>query len=357
MQYFSIRKNRLSIRNKIFKCLRPLKKQSGFTLLELLMASMMTFFVVSATGWGLLVMLREQTATSTSSEVAQNTNRAMDFITEEMKTASSVLDATELTAAGGSCNGSAYTPILGITVAGLSAPIIYCINTNANTAATNTAWLGKYVVYRWGPSFGSDGSYGTGAYTLRPFIDLVAETPETSTCQNAGWTQIPSSSPKGFFVCVNPAKNMAEVNLATSALDARDNSAQTWASDKNSRLGNRASYQANSTVFTRAPSDVVVTVTPTSSPGGGTRTFRFNRLAGDTSIGFTISGSAVAGTNYNSPPTGSTGVTLTMPSGTVDFSGGNIRTLTFNTNPVTAPVAITVTTNSNQSATAAITPP
>jgi prepilin-type N-terminal cleavage/methylation domain-containing protein len=65
--------------------------RSGFTLIELMMASMLTLVVVGVAGYGTVVMLRENTASSIASDTQYNLNRAADFITEEIKMANSVL--------------------------------------------------------------------------------------------------------------------------------------------------------------------------------------------------------------------------------------------------------------------------
>ncbi|WLT37870.1 hypothetical protein NON20_19715 [Synechocystis sp. B12] len=52
------------------------------------MASVLTFLVVSATGYAVLIMTRDNIASSVSSDLQFNTNRASDFIVDEIKQAS-----------------------------------------------------------------------------------------------------------------------------------------------------------------------------------------------------------------------------------------------------------------------------
>jgi prepilin-type N-terminal cleavage/methylation domain-containing protein len=259
--------------------------RSGFTLIELMMASMLTLVVVGAAGYGTVVMLRENTASSIASDTQYNLNRAADFITEEIKMANSVLTSFG-TATG--CNSGTQTPILGLNIAGQSAPVIYCIGT------TTDPWLGKNMIYRWGPALNSDGSYGSWPTNPQPLVDLIAEAPQSSTCPTtpSAWTRIPSGTPKGFFVCIDPKNKMIELHLSASALDINTSKAQTtqWINpNTSSRLGGMATYEIVTQTFVRAPSDASVSVSPSTLTAGtgGNVTFTFRR-AGDTSNAITL---------------------------------------------------------------------
>ena len=317
--------------------------RSGFTLIELIMASMLTLVVVGVAGYGTLVMLRENTASSIASDTQYNLNRAADFITEEIKMANSVL--TSFTSTG--CPSSAsitYTPILGLNIAGQSAPVIYCIGT------TTDPWLGKNMIYRWGPALNSDGSYGSWPTNPQPLVDLIAEAPQSSTCPTtpSAWTRIPSGTPKGFFVCIDPTNKMIELHLSASALDINSSKAQTtqWIStNTSSRLGGMATYEIVTQTYIRAPNNVTISAsTPVTK--GSNATFTFTR-SGDTSSSltgnFTVSGTAVgataaaAGKDYNNSSIGST-VTFNAGNGTA-----SVTIPTFNTATTGRTIIVTAT--------------
>jgi prepilin-type N-terminal cleavage/methylation domain-containing protein len=289
--------------------------RSGFTLIELMMASMLTLVVVGAAGYGTVVMLRENTASSIASDTQYNLNRAADFITEEIKMANSVLTSFG-TATG--CNSGTQTPILGLNIAGQSAPVIYCIGT------TTDPWLGKNMIYRWGPALNSDGSYGSWPTNPQPLVDLIAEAPQSSTCPTtpSAWTRIPSGTPKGFFVCIDPKNKMIELHLSASALDINTSKAQTtqWINpNTSSRLGDMATYEVVTQTNIRAPNLVT---SPSTVPRSKDAIFTFSRFADISSsltISISISGTAVAGTDYIAPVStnipfapGSTTATLTI---------------------------------------------
>ena len=266
--------------------------RSGFTLIELMMASMLTLVVVGVAGYGTVVMLRENTAAGAASDTQYNLNRAADFITEEIKMASSVV-----TTAPSPLPSGCTTFVLGLNMTGLTNPtsgqtnsILYCL---ATTTASDV-WLGKNVISRYGPALNADGSYGTGTWTLSPLVDLIAETPQNSTCPTtpSAWTRIPSGTPKGFFVCIDPKNKMIELHLSASALDINTSKAQTtqWINpNTSSRLGGMATYEIVTQTFVRAPSDASVFVSPSTLTAGtgGNVTFTFRR-AGDTSNAITL---------------------------------------------------------------------
>ena len=172
------------MKSKIYLLLLTRQVKCGFTLLELLAASMMTIFVVLAAGYGTMVVMRENTASSVASDTQYNLNRAADYITDEVKSATSVFTTFPTSSSDSNytqCNVSPYNPILGIKSG--SSTIVYCLK----TTNSSDVWLGKNVIFR-----------AQGSNSPQALIDLIADTPQSSACQNSGWTKIPTT-PKGFL--------------------------------------------------------------------------------------------------------------------------------------------------------------
>ena len=312
---------------KLYLLLIIYQKNRGFTLLELLAASMMTIFVVLAAGYGTMVVMKENTASSVASDTQYNLNRAVDYITDEVKSATSIFTTFPTNSSDSNytqCNVSPYAPILGIKSG--SSAIVYCLKQTTNA----DVWLGKNVIYR------AEGSTGSP----QALIDLIADTPQSSACQNSGWTKIPTT-PKGFFVCVNSTGKMVELHLSASAVDIHSSKAQTtsWmGSDTNTRFGDKATYEVVTQVYARAPSDVSVSVSPatiSATAANGTAITFTIRRAGDVSQSISVpyslsgtTGSFSVGTP-TSPLTltGSTPVTVTVTK-TGTLASGNSLTLT-----------------------------
>ncbi len=206
---------------------------SGFTLIELILASVGMFFVVMAAGYGIFVIARENVAANTAGDIQYNLGRAVDFISEEVKTASLIRDDVsfsnlELNAPTfADLSQTGKTVILAIRVPGLSEDIIYYTQQNPGDP-----WLGNLAIYRWGPGLDSNGAY-TGTWGVHLLVDLIADAPLTTGCANGattGWTQIPSTTsttPKGFYVCVNNttgtsnSRKSVEIHASASALNTQ----------------------------------------------------------------------------------------------------------------------------------------
>ncbi|MFN5514316.1 MAG: type II secretion system protein J [Cyanobacteriota bacterium] len=235
----------------------------GFTLIELIAASIMTIFIVGAAGFGMIVMMRENLASTAGGEVQYNTNRALDFITEEARAATTIstnlvtpVTLSAFTSASGAPANGTYTAILALNgINGSSNPVIYYIRQN-----NSSTWIGDQIIYRWGPPLDGSGGYGTGSWTHEALIDLVASTPLNSNCINTGWTKIPSSSPKGFFACVRNDGKMAEIRISSSAVSSLGG-ILGGTPNTSSRYYDKATYEAVAQVFARSSAGVALTLT------------------------------------------------------------------------------------------------
>jgi Tfp pilus assembly protein PilW len=249
---------------KIYLNLLTKKTNSGFTLVELLLASVGMFFVLMAAGYGVFVMARENVAANAAGDIQYNLGRAVDFISEEVKTASAITQ-------GGTAQTGCATPILRLTIpftttSGSSVP--YTVDYYIQTP--NSPWLGQNAIYRCGPSLNADGSpsinANTGAYTPTPniLVDLIANEPLSSavcpgTINNAGttgWTQSPSSGQKGFYVCLQNVatgqRKLAEIRASASALNTSTNQLGWIGTNTNSRFYGKATYEIITQALARA---------------------------------------------------------------------------------------------------------
>lgn len=266
---------------KVYLNLLTKKTNSGFTLVELLLASVGMFFVVMAAGYGVFVMARENVAANAAGDIQYNLGRAVDFISEEVKTASLIRDnvsASALTTNASNFNQSGKTVVLAIRVPGVSQDIIYYTQTPGNP------YLGNLAIYRWGPSLGTDGGYTNPTNPANwgyngLLVDLIADAPLTTGCgrggtiNNAanattGWTQIPSSNQKGFYVCIdnttwNPSSNASpstapnqrkfvEIRASASALNNNTNQLGWIGTNTNSRFYDKATYEIITQALARA---------------------------------------------------------------------------------------------------------
>jgi type II secretory pathway pseudopilin PulG len=247
---------------KIYLNLLTKKANSGFTLIELILASIGMFFVVMAAGYGVFVMSRENVAASAASETQYNLNRAVDFISEEIKTASALTtNATLSTSVCGSTWASTASDqvVLGLTIptgSGTNVSVVYY------TKTPSTTWLGSNAIYRCGPELNSDGQY-TASFNSHLLVDLIANAPLSTGCPGTinnggttGWTQSPSSGQKGFYVCLQNVatgqRKLAEIRASASALNTQKTTGLNSATVTGSRFYDRATYEVVTQALARS---------------------------------------------------------------------------------------------------------
>lgn len=196
----------------------------GFTLVELLLALVITGIVLSLTGSGIYVLMqanhRAQIETTDRLELEQ----ALAFITDEIKMSKQVLtslpllpdNTTHFQAASGS---SRFKPILILSPApnsGLTHPIVYYIADPPNSSV----WLGPRVIYRWGPTLLQNGNYSDGnnrdlttipigspvEYYNEVLIDRISDRAATTAniaCEPSYDRPVPAVADRlGFYACI-----------------------------------------------------------------------------------------------------------------------------------------------------------
>lgn len=197
------------------------KNSSGFTLIDLLVAIVITGILVAGTSVGLTTILEKNQENEEEILKRQDTNRALNFIAEEIKSAEEISTDPSTTDNDGnpdndapsdmpSLSGTNVETVLTLFIPGLDDPVVY----RSAKPPNNSVWQGPRVIYRWGPNLNQDGSYSdpdtstdiieSTNWQNRPLIDLVTDNTDDHLpdyCSQSGVTQIPSSA-KGFYICV-----------------------------------------------------------------------------------------------------------------------------------------------------------
>lgn len=221
---------------------RVSKKQSlstGFTLVELLVAIVITSIVLTITGFGVAALTNRNIRERAETERRVELNRALDFIADEVRQARPITTgaSANLDKIAPGFNPADKTPVLTLQIPGISQRIIYY------TTSSNPPWLGPKVIYRWGPHLGNDGRYTNASndppstcnsystcnpsnWQGRALIDLILDsTPSPNPNCATDWTANPTvSNRQGFYTCIDPTGTITEIHLRGKLIDGNGNS-------------------------------------------------------------------------------------------------------------------------------------
>ena len=229
------------MKNKEFhKLLKKTKSNSGFTLTELLVGLFMSIFVVGALGFGLMQILGTTKSETSRVAVRNETSRALDFISDEVRRASTI-ETNAANANGFDAAGKTVVFALDIPeVNGDSDPDndnnLFGVDNDLATeervvyflqGATNSNWKGPLVLYRYGPPLDANGNYTDAAWGLEALIDGIDDTATADPCV-AGDTLSPATA-RGFHACINGG-NTAQLYL-TGGTDTASGGTDTYTAD------------------------------------------------------------------------------------------------------------------------------
>ena len=221
------------MKNKEFLKLLPKNKpDSGFTLTELLIGLVISSVVIGAFGFGLIQILSTTKTETSKINARSETSRAIEFITEEIKRASTIEgDATNAPNFDADSNGDGTDDrvvVLALDIPDISNNVNLDADTDLLGSDTNTStserviyflleedipngidlgnWQGPQVLYRWGPPLDDNGEYTEETWQYEALIDGIDNTALTGTpCSTVGGTLSPSiaNATAGFYACIS----------------------------------------------------------------------------------------------------------------------------------------------------------
>ena len=169
--------------------------------MELLVAAFTSIIVIGVTGFGLIQMLNASGTNSDETETRAEVNRALDFISDEVRNAKTVwATADNLTVpSGGTLVFRLEMPDINGNGNDTDDEIIYY--TKNKSPSDGLVWLGPQMLFRKGPAFDANGNYTTGI-TSSVLIDRLEEL-NTPTCSTGTLYPTPSGGKvPGFYVCL-----------------------------------------------------------------------------------------------------------------------------------------------------------
>jgi hypothetical protein len=200
---------------------RRLKKKcmprasNGFTLTELMIASFLTLGIVAIGGVGLANMITASQKNDSEGERRVELNRALTFISAETQEASKInttVAPSTFTPLSTEVDTTTVQQVLRLTIPGVPQPVIYYL---ATPASSNLKWRGSRVLYRWGPTYGTNGIYGTdkntpSSWPHQALVDGLDNSASTPSC-GTGWTASPSTGATGFYACIDSNSRVAKI--------------------------------------------------------------------------------------------------------------------------------------------------
>jgi type II secretory pathway pseudopilin PulG len=288
--------------NWLLKLLKNNQNSSnkGVTLTELLVAASISIVVIGAAGYALMESQKSSRAASTQVDARTEVNRALTFITDEIKGARSIVD----TSAGYAPSGFSPPSDKNVRVV-LALQVPHPTNTDSNLDViyyvrdNESPWIGPKVIYRWGPNFDAKGGYSAAtvdtpaSWQHEAVIDQIPnELVSTATCLSSD-IKI-TASDAGFGVCIDSTKRSANI-LISRVKDQKD-----WESEDASAKANSI-YTGELKAFSRGDSKNTgysgeMSLTTTTATGSSTttqasKTIRITQLG--SSYACTSTGSAV----------------------------------------------------------------
>lgn len=303
----------------LFKTINPTRSSAGYTLIEMLIAASATLLVVGAASVGVVSMIEGNKTAKAEVERRVQVNRALDFISDEVRRATTV---------GTDASGTDFSTSVDKTVVMvLDIPgdyqAVYYLKSNSGTE-----WGGPQVLYRWGPALTGDGSYGAKPTSGTPGVALIDHIDDTvvdpPNCPS-GWLPSPSSSPTGFYACIADNQKMAQLTITTKLNPQSDSDQDSYTGTTNvfARAGNDpgSSSGTSASIASATPTGCTVTGGILSCPSTGSPTRK------KTLMTFKVIGSSYA-CNAQTNWTVNTEVTI------LDSGGNAIASTTDNPNPL-----------------------
>lgn len=179
--------------------LKPLKayqSSTGFTLVELLVAVAITGIVITAAGFGLVAILQANRKAEAQTERRIELNRALDYISSDIRSASKVQNASSYNISSPSPACANSTPVVDLTIPGASGKVVYYINDVNGCSNDQTDWLKPGVIKRVTDVKGTTIAGNLG----NELIDAVAVPSSPPSCPSGSGTLVGS---KGFYTCIS----------------------------------------------------------------------------------------------------------------------------------------------------------
>ncbi len=207
---------------------------TGFTLIELLVAIVISGIVLILAGSGLSIMTAKNQAAEVETQRRVQLNRALEYMSEDIRTARSINPASGYTIASITPSCATATPILTLNELNGTTPktIVYYLSDLSSCSDIQTVWLKPGVIKR--VDLGTSTSTTIDDSNGQELVDAISNT-AAPACSSG--SIVPTSNAKGFYACLDSASNARVVELHLRARLTQDST---------------KIYQVTSKAFTRS---------------------------------------------------------------------------------------------------------
>lgn len=231
--------------------------QAGFTITEVLLAGLMMLIAVLVAGIGLINLLRSNYRANADSEIRNNLNRTLEFVSDEVRRARIIANSETAITSTKVPTGAKAVLAFQIpdpnnpSLAPLDEQIVYY------TTGPKDSLTGPQVLWRFGPNLDANGNYTTPDDILTwqhsPVTDMLAATVNEPNCPE-DFNRIPTnlSAVVGFYTCVHKTGGNQVILNANAQVKMTTNE--------------KVEYSVSTRVFSRATSEIVYLTTPTPTP-------------------------------------------------------------------------------------------
>ena len=217
--------------------------QAGFTITEVLLAGLMMLIAVLVAGIGLINLLRSNYRANADSEIRNNLNRTLEFVSDEVRRAK-IIAKSQAEIITDKVPG--WKDIPGAPQAVLAFQIPDPRNPNNllvqqivyYTRNPENSLTGPRVLWRYGPNLNANGNYEIVNYIHSPVTDMLGAAAVNRNCP-ANFNRIPANTDDvgGFFACVHEDRNRVILNANAQV---------------NMTTNEKVEYSVSTTVFPRA---------------------------------------------------------------------------------------------------------
>jgi type II secretory pathway component PulJ len=211
-------------------------RQAGFSVTEVLLASLMMLIAISVAGIGVTNLLRSNYRANAGTEIQNNLNRTLEFVSDDLRRARIIVEteANIVTTKVPQARAAGARPVLAFQIsdpnnpgqAPLNEQIVYYTQ-NSQTGDSLTG----LVLWRYGPNLDENGNYITpediDSWIPSPVTDMLAAAANNPNCPT-GFTRIPADTVDGFYACIRAGGGQvilnanAEVEMTTVTNGNRD---------------------------------------------------------------------------------------------------------------------------------------